>query len=104
MTDNSISLAPVPAQGEREEVIDNAKDDTYCLGVPNSFAFRSGGHWLEKFTKRGQQPRPERYFQKMTVENGSVTMDLDLNGLNDIKDLKKSSWLPRWAREKNYLQ
>ena len=31
---------------------------------------------------------PGGALQKMTVENGSATMDLDLNGLNEIKDLK----------------
>jgi len=31
---------------------------------------------------------PTGALQKMIVENGSVTMDLDLNRLNGIKDLK----------------
>lgn len=31
---------------------------------------------------------PTGTLQKMIVENGSVTMDLDLNRLNGIKDLK----------------
>jgi hypothetical protein len=31
---------------------------------------------------------PSGTLQKTTVENGSATMDLDLNRLNEIKDLK----------------
>ena len=88
MRDNPISLGSVPAQGEREKVIAMLKTIPAALVLPMALLFgRPPTTWTNS-AKNPDSRAPAGTLQEMIVENGSVTIDLDLNRLNGIKDLK----------------
>ena len=47
----------------------------------------SAGNYTVRPSQKAVGQRPSGTLQKMIVENGSVTMDLDLNGLNGDSSL-----------------